>query len=863
MSTLQIKEERKMKKIKLFYSFIGISLLVSSLVGCEEKPVEQEAEEDNTSVPVLEQKGSAVSETVSYYNNNDFNDYIAKGGSKLDNQWDNYGVSSPYIMKFNGYYYLYSSTTSNTSENGVRAWKSRDLLNWAPVSTEGLKPGYVIATTCGESAKARAPEVYYYNGNFYMYESYNEGTGHFVLKSSSPEGPFTALSKAVVDNKKDGTVVMGKNENPYFFTASKGAINISTMQGMEAIIDTNLSVSGTEVDSKIYAESPAVFDQNGKYYLLYSTGYDTLTGYHVNYAVSDGWENETPSDVALSFRKGQDNLLLNTNTEQGFVGLGHPSVVLGPNLDSHYIVYDSINSATYNNHSLNIDRLLVDNDLVTTKHNRFNSIKPELPTFSTDDKSGLKKYLNYYLSPTATENTFSVEYNFVSAQNAELVFSFADINNYTYIKVDMNSGLKLCQKVNGVARVLKELDFYNYFLNEDHHSIMVNYRDGKLDLHFENSLKISQFEVELSGGKIGYLASNELEIRYTCFSNVAGGLSDQKEFKQAASDIPSLLYIEDDNNISESVVEGDNTHLTTNHKHLSLKHNEYARYNVNFNKDANYGIEFLVSSKLQEKKVIVEIDDQENIVLELPHVNTTEKFMKVKVGDIFIKKGLHHVKIQGLYDNFEFITFSFKENTSKDYVINSKLTSENELRNLRFFPDSRWNFVDNKMVSLNNYRNIALSDEDNISDFDLSVKMALIGSDSIFSESSEAGIIFRCSEYVSYENFMDTHSDITMWNNRYYSVQGYYLAFTHRKVSLYRFDCTPDNSVCIGALQYSLGSAKEKTIILKVRGVRFDLFVDNKSVATYFDSFGFTNGAVGLYATGAEVSYQNLKVVVK
>ena len=159
---------------------------------------------DSQDVERPDSKGSRENYDVEYYNNNDFNDYVLNGNSSIENQWENYGLSSPYILRFNGTYYLYSSTTINNTSSGVRAWKSKDLIHWEKVVTEGLKPGYVVAHTVGATLMARAPEVYYHGGSFYMFESYNNGKGHFVLKSDSPEGPFVSLTNGAIDSLYDG-----------------------------------------------------------------------------------------------------------------------------------------------------------------------------------------------------------------------------------------------------------------------------------------------------------------------------------------------------------------------------------------------------------------------------------------------------------------------------------------------------------------------------------------------------------------------------------------------------------------------------------------------------------------------------------
>ena len=154
------------------------------------------------------------------------------------------------------------------------------------------------------------------------------------------------------------------------------------------------------------------------------------------------------------------------------------------------------------------------------------------------------------------------------------------------------------------------------------------------------------------------------------------------------------------------------------------------------------------------------------------------------------------------------------------------------------------------------------TDEDGLTDFNISVEMNLTGSDSVFSESKEAGIILRCNNYVSFEHFVDKHDDLTMWNNRYYQLQGYYLAFTSKKISLYKMGGDYNFFETISTEKYSFGSKKKKTVVVKVRGNEIDVFIDNQFVMSYFDSNAYVSGSAGLYTTGAEVAYKNLKVSI-
>ena len=842
-----------------------IVMLMAGLIlgGCKGKK-QKDPERPNS-------QGSVETYDVSYYNNNDFNDFVLNGNSKIENQWDGYGISSPFIMRFNGVYYLYSSTTVNDSSNGVKAWKSRDLIHWEKVMTEGLKPGYVVHHTVGATLNARAPEVYYYANNFYMFESYSNGKGHFVLKSDSPEGPFVSLTNGAIDSLYDGTVVFDKDENPYSVTAHKDNINVSTMESISSIIETEIPVKGTDQYEGLYAESPSIFEYLGKYYLVYSSGYSTTDGYQMNYAVSDGWVDETPGGLAQSFRKGaSDRLLLNADSTKGFTGLGHPSTVLGPDLDSYYLAYDCLDENKSNHYSFNLDRLIMDGDLLTTSHNRFDSVKPRLPEFATDDESGFVSEDGFLLSSEPSEEAFSVEYNFKNANKSKLVFSYLDKDNYGYISVNMQSSLALHKVTNGEDKLIKEVEFYHYFSNDELHTIRLAYRDNKLDLHFENSLKINDLFVNFEGGKVGYFNGGDLSINYTCFSNVARGLSNQEEIKQSHMDIPANSYVSErilKNAYGILFSSGSGVEYRSSNEYkgagelkLNTKY-DYARYLVNFHDSSRYTLELTLDKSNLGKDIIVEIDDGDDIELHIPSLNEiNSEVVNVKVGDFNINKGIHQVKIQNNSDSFSFISYTFVKQASKDYSLFASLKNEKSIRGLKFGTDSRWNFIDDKMVSYENHRNIALTEEDHISDCNISVDITLTGSSSIFAESKQAGLIFRCNNYVSYKDYMDNYSDLAMWNNRFYELQGYYFAFTSRKIDLYKFNGDFNHYELIDSLEYDFGSRQKKNVIVKVKDNRFDLFVDEEFVKTYYDNHPLKAGSVGLYTTGAEVSYQNLRV---
>lgn len=126
-------------------------------------------------------------------------------------------IRDPFILPFNGKYYLYS-------QPGKYAWNgcdgfycsvSTDLQGWTePIKCFDPPVGFWATDNYW------APEVHYYNDKFYMIASFN-AVGHMrasqILVADNPEGPFEVLScPATPGHWKclDGTLYI-ENKKPY------------------------------------------------------------------------------------------------------------------------------------------------------------------------------------------------------------------------------------------------------------------------------------------------------------------------------------------------------------------------------------------------------------------------------------------------------------------------------------------------------------------------------------------------------------------------------------------------------------------------------------------------------------------------
>jgi beta-xylosidase len=248
--------------------------------------------------------------------------------------WPGYGFGDPFVMRHNGMYYLYVSTKDGSI--GVKCWSSPDLVNW---TYEGYCTNEKI------TKGAYAPEVFYYNGYFYMYTSPG-GNGHYVLRSTSPTKGF----KVITDNMGmsiDGSVFINNNGRWYFYTAGAGAMRAYEMTSPSSMqkgsVLDEITVNGG------WTEGPMTVYHDGYYYMTYTGNHVLSPSYRIYYGVS--------SRSPLSFSAGKPSNPLLINTSEEIFGIGHSSTVKGPDLDSYYLVYHSLVNKTPNRNT-SIDRIV-------------------------------------------------------------------------------------------------------------------------------------------------------------------------------------------------------------------------------------------------------------------------------------------------------------------------------------------------------------------------------------------------------------------------------------------------------------------------------------------------------------------------
>lgn len=472
---------------------------------------------------------------------------------------DFYGEGDPYILKFNGTYYLYVSTVDD--QTGVKVWSSTNLVDW---TYRGL------CTTEAVTKAAYAPEVVYWNGKFYMYTSPGGG-GHYVLASDSPTGPFT-VQTGNLGMGIDGNVFIDDDGKWYFYGTGAETIvarPMPTPTTFGAPAATGLSMAG-------WTEGSTLLKRNGKYYMTYTGNHVWSTAYRVNYATSlsptTGW---VPA-------AGQNPVLI--DTEGANVGLGHNGMVQGPDLDSDYIVYHSHASggnAVYPGRKMNMDRVVWNGDkLLVLGPTTAPQQNPELPNFEdrfnrtaigagwTNVGGGTWGIYNQelmwqdtigntttYRQVTAASSAadYTAEFNTKQMKQGTsanpvygAVFSYANESNYGVAVLNRNlNRLETNFIVGGVSQGWQYAALPAGYDYTKWHSIRVEKAGTTFTVYVDGMKKQTRTVSGLGGGKIGYTTTDaHADFGYAAFSNKVNGSSAWNAYKPLPGKIEAVHYMD-------------------------------------------------------------------------------------------------------------------------------------------------------------------------------------------------------------------------------------------------------------------------------------------------------------------------------
>lgn len=738
----------------------------------------------------------------------------------LEDEWeDGYGIGDPYILRYDGRYYLYVST--HDYKIGVKCWSSDNLVDW---KYEGL------VTEEKKTLGAYAPEVIYWDGYFYMYTS-PAGKGHYVLQSDSPTGPFKLISDNI-GMSIDGSVFIDDNAKWYFYYASPKGIMAAPMKSPTEVEETKV-VDNTFMNW--WTEGPSVIKRDDIYYMTYTGNHVKSTGYRVNYSTSV----ESP---ITGYKVGLNNPIL-INTSEDFNALGHSSSVLGPDLDSYYITYHNlVGEKGFPLRKLNIDRLVFNGEKMSVLGpTNFNQPSPNMPQFYTwvnndtdnkmkDIEEGEEKFT---VSNDETSEVFTAEFSFsnVRDSNVCIVTSYKDSKNYGEINIDIDANKVSMKSIeNGNESLISENTLPYKFDFSKMHTIRIKNNPNKTEVLLDN-IKVLTTDNGFKAGSIGYkYAKNQADYSFLAFTNESFGTSDSKTIKAIPGRIDAIHYSGSDYEIPTIEYRDSISAITLNEKGKSVL------YNINIKEDYNYGVDAIIKSADTKGKVDILVDGKKALTCTIDGNENSNEWLKKCLGEMKLKKGYHQMELKLREGALNIESLDI-------YKVNTKVKYENNLSKVP--SDAEWNLIagwtslNDATENLGDEINRAFYGNDEFKIQSLSVDFAL------GNVINDVGIYFNATnESVYKEQVTD-------------SMFGYYLQVQEEKLTLYKLNYGREElistEVKINQKEFNNFKIeiKENTILVKL---------NDEEVLSYDDLNLNTHGKIGFRADGSKIYIKNLEI---
>ncbi|WP_219835732.1 glycoside hydrolase family 43 protein [Paenibacillus sp. R14(2021)] len=270
-------------------------------------------------------------------------------------------LPDPYVLKHKGVYYAYA-----TGQRGVSVLFSRDGIDWEhrgyAYSREGSKEYW-------------APAVIYDNGMFYMYvsampEGEDDVHEERLLVASSPaaEGPFLYVKTFFDTFSLDAHVVKDEQGDYFMYYSNNEYMGVDGERpGTVILVDRMtdpLTLEGNPqlvvaptIDEEIYEENRfgdgrnwhtiegAFYLRRGsKHYMMYSGNAYVRPNYFLGYSVADASEGKPQSELSWRKYPSDDTFEPLLSKNEGVEGVGHNSVVRGPNNVDEWVYYHGRNA---------------------------------------------------------------------------------------------------------------------------------------------------------------------------------------------------------------------------------------------------------------------------------------------------------------------------------------------------------------------------------------------------------------------------------------------------------------------------------------------------------------------------------------
>lgn len=746
-----------------------------------------------------------------------------------------YGIGDPFVMRYNGKYYLYPSTSDPC--DGIKVFESEDLVNWT-------YKGLAVAETEATSHGAYAPEVIYYNGWFYLCQS-RGGKGHYIYRSESPTEGFTLFSKSDNGDPEDidyGNLGMGIDGSFYLsddgklyllHTSTPAGLKYNEITDSENIRPSTLGKTEVLGDANLrhWIEGPGIFRRGDYSYLTYTGNHVISKGYRVAYSYA-----ENLTDLS-GFTQPVENVTL-IDTDDEHYGLGHSSNVVGPDLDSVYTAYHSLvgNGPA---RRYNVDRYLSSGSVLTANGTTHRPVMvPASPTAEARDGSGLKNENGRYVLGETGEY-FTAEYNFFPSEGQELYFGAAEKG---YIIRLTDSGISLIKQSDGTESVIaeKEVLYPKARLN----TVRVENGDG-VGYVYLNGMRIISYSAEASAGAVGY--KTQTGVEYTAFTNDVFGTSDFEAVKNFPTKFPATAYLKGENrgfSIADAKREPGGLRVGEKQKirkidsedayAVVLGKEDWVKYGVDVPSDGKYSVAARVSTKSGGAKLKITVGNSELLCTIPDTASSGSETVKVSLGRLELKKGVQAMRVEVLSGKAELITFEVHDGAEDNAEENVNLS---EFEKVRGHVEYDGNAL---AVTGEDTHSVALWGNPGISDFEAEISFRCE-----LSSNSDLGIMLRAENYSYY-----SQQPVQSW-------QGYYLQLSRQLITLNRYDYGEETLQAARIGDISDGASH--TLSVRAESNRFIVVLDDKYRIEAADDCAFMSGRLGIFSTSGRIEILTLR----
>ena len=791
----------------------------------------------------------------------------------VEEQWSQgttvYGIGDPFIMRHNGMYYLYASTQDRRP--GIRAWYSENMVDWK-------YGGYCVpaeTTPNPVSAGAYAPEVFYWNGYFYLYSATPGGQLHRTYRATDPLGPFVRMSDTHPNDVHaiDGSIYIDDDENATKYFTHSGSPSIVYRYMNDDMLTAKpgrWSLPNLSFDNR-WTEGTYIFKRNGKYYVTYTGNHILSHNYRIKYAVGD----------SVLTMKDPRNALILCNSEEDFdgvVGLGHNSIVGAPDLDSRYVVYHSLVSGMPERR-FNIDRLIFNGEKMEVQGPTWWDMPaPKMPEFydrmdsddinddnwdtilgtnTVEDNFMSLEKGSFVLSKQNTPDDYTAEFNMAITgftpnptviADAGVVVSYTDDDNNAYVYIDPNGNtINLTTTENGIksdesAKLPSE--YSGMHQNEAVRKITVKKQADTFDIYVDDRLLLTS-KSELDGGKIGLKANaSSAKYAFTAFSSTVNGNEDKDTVKPTNSDMYAVHANETSRNFTTAV---HNEPATTAFAALNSDYvkditvNDSLTFNIQ-PKEKSYYSANIMAKNTANAKVNLYVDDtlvKENVVIPASgeFLITAERYLLIdktsKQFTIKVTEGtldIYSVKLAKLADIYD----------GEKEVVQNNIDFE--------WIEGAWN-ESNDIISSNASNAWAKAGygTEYWGDYEVST-------DITFRNGNDAGLMLRMKyATVASDNVMGIGDCI---NPDYH--YGYYVFLTNSGVTLGK---QKFNWQSIATTNRAIVSGTSYNLKARAEGANIKVYLNNELIIDYTDKdFPIMEGKVGLRTHRATAEYSNFTV---